>query len=44
MARPMLELLWGLPEGGFEEFLAERPVAIIRLLEHGLLAPKEASS
>lgn len=44
MARPMLELLWGLPEGGFAGFLAERPAAISRLLEHGLLVTAETSS
>jgi len=43
MARPMLELLWGLPEGGFAGFLAERPAAIARLLEHGLLVAEETS-
>ena len=37
MARPLIELLWGLPEGGFERLLAERPAAILALLEHGML-------
>ena len=42
-ARPMLEAIWQITPGEFEELMESRPQAVADLLEHGLLTAKEAS-
>ncbi len=42
-ARPLLEILWDLEEGEYDDIIDRRPAAIAELIRHGLIIDEEGS-